>query len=245
VYLGLLSAEQIRNNREELGLTRRELAEQRGVAIETISRWENGVLTQTRAMDRYRRLYFGVPAARAALVNQSVNMQDCSSLLRRPTKLATKGISLHNVESSGFRGGSHALRLLRRAWLVGSRDRHAPIQSSTFNPGTFWKSTRFRVSTVSRTASISMFPVATGNSSRLRSESSLCHYPILLYLRRCVGGTMIGGYQRRFNVRASPPTSRRRDDAWRLPTTSPTMHVTADLASAGRCLAATAPSRAS
>ena len=28
-------------------------------------------LTQTRAMDRYLRVYFGVPAARAALVQQS------------------------------------------------------------------------------------------------------------------------------------------------------------------------------
>ena len=49
----------------------RELAEHLGVAVETISRWENGVLTQTRAMDRYLRLYFGVPAARAALVRQA------------------------------------------------------------------------------------------------------------------------------------------------------------------------------
>jgi putative zinc finger/helix-turn-helix YgiT family protein len=65
--LGLLLAEQIRGNREQLGLSQRELAEQLGVAVETISRWENGVLTQTRAMDRYLRVYFGVPAVRAAL----------------------------------------------------------------------------------------------------------------------------------------------------------------------------------
>lgn len=70
--LGLLSTEQIRANREQLGLSQRELAEHLGVAVETISRWENGVLTQTRAMDRYLRLYFGVPAARAALVNEVV-----------------------------------------------------------------------------------------------------------------------------------------------------------------------------
>ena len=41
------------------------------MAVETISRWENGALTQTRAMDRYLRVYFEVPAARAALVGQS------------------------------------------------------------------------------------------------------------------------------------------------------------------------------
>ncbi len=53
-----------------MGLPQRELAERLGVSVETISRWENGILTQTRAVDRYLRLYFGVPAARAAFVNQ-------------------------------------------------------------------------------------------------------------------------------------------------------------------------------
>src|SRR3990170_67831 len=56
--LGLLSPEQIRKNREVLKLSQRELAEHLGVAVETISRLENGALTQTRAMDRYLRLYF-------------------------------------------------------------------------------------------------------------------------------------------------------------------------------------------
>jgi putative zinc finger/helix-turn-helix YgiT family protein len=69
--LGLLSGDQIRKNREDLGLSQRILAEHLGVAMETISRWENGALTQTRAMDRYLRVYFGVPAARAALLGQS------------------------------------------------------------------------------------------------------------------------------------------------------------------------------
>ncbi len=65
--LGLLSADEIRKSRDALGLSQRALAEHLGVAVETISRWENGVLTQTKAMDRYLRVYFGVPAARAAL----------------------------------------------------------------------------------------------------------------------------------------------------------------------------------
>jgi len=69
--LGLLSAEQIRANREQLRLSQRELADHLGVAVETISRWENGVLTQTRAMDRHLRVYFGVPAARAALLEEA------------------------------------------------------------------------------------------------------------------------------------------------------------------------------
>lgn len=70
-HLGLLPAEQIRSNREQLHLSQRELAEHLGVAVETISRWETGALTQSRAMDRYLRVYFGVPEARAALVAPS------------------------------------------------------------------------------------------------------------------------------------------------------------------------------
>ena len=67
-HLGLLLPEQIRNNRDVLKLSQRQMADQLGVAVETISRWENGLLVQTRAMDRYLRLYFGVPEVRAALV---------------------------------------------------------------------------------------------------------------------------------------------------------------------------------
>jgi putative zinc finger/helix-turn-helix YgiT family protein len=65
--LGLLSVDQIRINREKLRLSQRQLAERLGVAVETISRWETGALTQSRAMDRYLRVYFGVPAVRVAL----------------------------------------------------------------------------------------------------------------------------------------------------------------------------------
>ena len=50
-----------------IGTEPRVLAARLGVVAETIWRWENGALTQTRAMDRYLRVYFGVPAARAGV----------------------------------------------------------------------------------------------------------------------------------------------------------------------------------
>jgi putative zinc finger/helix-turn-helix YgiT family protein len=63
----LLTPEQIRDGREALGLKGKELAERLGVAAETISRWENGGLIQSRAMDNFLRVYFAVPEARTVL----------------------------------------------------------------------------------------------------------------------------------------------------------------------------------
>lgn len=38
-----------------------------GVAAETVTRWLSGALIQSRAMDDFMRLYFGLPEVRAAL----------------------------------------------------------------------------------------------------------------------------------------------------------------------------------
>lgn len=69
--LGLLSPEQIRINREELGINHRQLADQLRVDAETVSLWENGLLIQSPSMDGLLRLYFGVPEVRAALVGSA------------------------------------------------------------------------------------------------------------------------------------------------------------------------------
>jgi len=64
--LRLLQPDEIRSQREGLGLTQKILANHLGVAAETICRWESGALIQSRAMDTLLRIYFGFPDVRAA-----------------------------------------------------------------------------------------------------------------------------------------------------------------------------------
>jgi putative zinc finger/helix-turn-helix YgiT family protein len=65
--LRLLTPAQMREGIKKLGLKQQELAEKLGVAPETISRWVNGALIQSRAMDNFLRVYFAVPEVRAVL----------------------------------------------------------------------------------------------------------------------------------------------------------------------------------
>ena len=48
-------------------MSQQELAEQLGVAKETISRWETGAMIQSRAMDNLLRLFFESEEARTLL----------------------------------------------------------------------------------------------------------------------------------------------------------------------------------
>ena len=59
----LLAPEEIRQGRENLGLTQKQFASLLGVGESTISRWETGAQIQQRAMDRFLRLCFASPAA--------------------------------------------------------------------------------------------------------------------------------------------------------------------------------------
>jgi putative zinc finger/helix-turn-helix YgiT family protein len=69
--LRLLTPAQIRQAIERLGLKQQQIAERIGVAAETISRWVNGALIQSRAMDNLLRLFFALPQVREVLQGPS------------------------------------------------------------------------------------------------------------------------------------------------------------------------------
>ena len=65
--LHLLTPAQIQRGIEKLSLQQQELAERLGVAPETISRWADGALIQSKAMDNLLRLFFAHPEVRESL----------------------------------------------------------------------------------------------------------------------------------------------------------------------------------
>ncbi len=69
---GLLAPEEIRSRRTALGLTQQALADQLGVAVSTLSRWETGAQIQQRSLDRFLRVYFGFPQVRTALADDEL-----------------------------------------------------------------------------------------------------------------------------------------------------------------------------
>jgi putative zinc finger/helix-turn-helix YgiT family protein len=67
---GLLSPAQIRQNREALGLTQKQLASNLQVADATLSRWETGAQIQQRSLDRFLRVFFALPEVRETLADE-------------------------------------------------------------------------------------------------------------------------------------------------------------------------------
>ncbi|MEX1028272.1 MAG: type II TA system antitoxin MqsA family protein [Candidatus Paceibacterota bacterium] len=59
--IGLLQPEEIRKRRKALDLTQKDLAEKIGVAVASLSRWENGSSIQARSTDKLLRMYFRHP----------------------------------------------------------------------------------------------------------------------------------------------------------------------------------------
>jgi putative zinc finger/helix-turn-helix YgiT family protein len=64
---GLLQPSEIRQQRDALGLTQKALASYLSIADATLSRWENGAQIQQRVMDKFLRVFFSCPQARAKL----------------------------------------------------------------------------------------------------------------------------------------------------------------------------------
>jgi len=69
---GLLSPDQLRRHRIALGLTQQALADLLGVAVSTLSRWENGWQIQQRAFDRFLRAFYALPELRKALAEGDI-----------------------------------------------------------------------------------------------------------------------------------------------------------------------------
>jgi putative zinc finger/helix-turn-helix YgiT family protein len=67
-HLGLLQPREILAGLQSLGLSQKAFAERLGVAAETVSRWVNGFLIQSRAMDNLMRVFLAYPQVRDSLV---------------------------------------------------------------------------------------------------------------------------------------------------------------------------------
>jgi len=66
-HIGLLSPQQIRAGLRELRISQEKFAERLGCAAESVSRWLNGVVLQSRTYDRFMRIYFHFPEVRGVL----------------------------------------------------------------------------------------------------------------------------------------------------------------------------------
>jgi putative zinc finger/helix-turn-helix YgiT family protein len=93
--LRLLTPVQMRQGIARLGLKQQGLAERLGVAPETISRWINGALIQSRAMDNLLRVYFAVPEARAVLLGSKQNPKLGVLVANAPARRNGKRFTLH------------------------------------------------------------------------------------------------------------------------------------------------------
>lgn len=118
-HIGLLTADEIREGRTALGLTQTQLAGLLGCAAESLSRWENGAILQSRSYDRLLRVFFHLPRARDLL------------------RMIESDKSIGRVAVPGARDptpeGVEALRMLTRKW-DGSAD-HVEHHKVTSTPG--------------------------------------------------------------------------------------------------------------
>ncbi len=75
--VGLLAPAEIRQGRESLGYTQRQLADYLRISMHTLSRWETGAQIQQRGMDALLRVFFQSAEARSIL---GVPGQECTGV---------------------------------------------------------------------------------------------------------------------------------------------------------------------
>lgn len=74
LHLGLLQPEDIREKRIKYELTQAQLAEHLNTCSESLSRWENGHIIQSRANDKHLRLFFKYVAPKIKAVGTGENV---------------------------------------------------------------------------------------------------------------------------------------------------------------------------
>lgn len=70
-HVGLLTPDQIRAGLKALKISQDTFAERIGCAAESVSRWLNGAVLQSRTYDRFMRIYFHCPEVRNLFANGS------------------------------------------------------------------------------------------------------------------------------------------------------------------------------
>jgi len=117
-YIGLLSPEQIRAGLKKLKLSQEKFAEQLGCAAETVSRWLNGAVLQSRTYDRFMRVYFLCPEVRGRLENFSPDAPFGETVVLPAEAAPSRSGAAEFIasQSSRFSGRPESCRQTRQAW---------------------------------------------------------------------------------------------------------------------------------
>jgi len=138
-HLGLLHPQEIRANREALGLTQEQLGDALACAAESLSRWENGMIVQSRAYDRALRAYFHLPELRRFFEMLPANVTWGRTVVRDTLVAASPDIwgEVRTWVSSCDDVGGHVQQLQsnKSQWWVGPAQPSQnlpPISPSTY-----------------------------------------------------------------------------------------------------------------
>jgi putative zinc finger/helix-turn-helix YgiT family protein len=83
----LLTGQEIREKREELGISQKKLAEMAGIGIASIKRWENGII-QTKSMDvALRAAFSGRTCGNAYTGNRTLSIPRVKSVMKQFEKI--------------------------------------------------------------------------------------------------------------------------------------------------------------